>query len=148
MTEAKPATINNNEAIVSSLDLESTICQGEKAIRNAVNKLLFKLEEAGIKKTYALVDGFAVKYLGRIGLNNQKVIIKGDQKSISIAAASIIAKVQRDQNMVKLDQKYPIYFWKRNKGYGTSQHINAIIKYGKSSLHRDLFLRKILNFIT
>lgn len=79
-----------------------------------------------------------------IGLKNQLAIVHGDEKSISIAAASIIAKVERDRTMSKLHQDYPKYGWKKNKGYGTKKHIEVIKKYGKSKLHRELFLRKII----
>ena len=63
-------------------------------------------------------------------------IIKGDQKSISIAAASILAKVTRDRIMYKMDEKYPEYNFKNNKGYPTKQHFKALEKYGITEIHR------------
>ncbi len=66
-------------------------------------------------------------------------IIKGDAKSISIAAASVIAKVTRDKMMYELDEKYPMYDLKNNKGYGTKKHIEAIKKYGITRYHRITF---------
>lgn len=66
-------------------------------------------------------------------------IIKGDSKSISIAAASIIAKVQRDQYMIELDEKYPEYGFKSHKGYVTKKHLNAIKEYGVLDVHRRSF---------
>jgi ribonuclease HII len=66
-------------------------------------------------------------------------IIKGDQKSISIAAASIIAKVTRDRIMRELHKEFPYYDWKQNKGYGTLAHRNAIKEYGISKYHRRSF---------
>ena len=66
-------------------------------------------------------------------------IIKGDSKSISIAASSVIAKVTRDAMMYELDKKYPMYDLKNNKGYGTKKHIEAIKKYGITSYHRLSF---------
>lgn len=66
-------------------------------------------------------------------------IIKGDAKSISIAAASVIAKVTRDRMMYELDKKYPMYDLKSNKGYGTKKHIEAIEKYGITKYHRITF---------
>lgn len=63
-------------------------------------------------------------------------IIKGDAKSISIAAASVIAKVTRDRMMYELDKKYPMYDLKHNKGYGTKKHIEAIKEYGITKYHR------------
>lgn len=70
-------------------------------------------------------------------------IVGGDSKSLSIAAASIIAKVVRDRIMIKLAKKYPQYGWERNKGYPTKEHINAVLKYGACPLHRVTFLKKI-----
>ena len=66
-------------------------------------------------------------------------IIKGDAKSISIAAASVIAKVTRDKMMYELDEKYPMYDLKNNKGYGTKKHLEAIKKYGITKYHRLTF---------
>lgn len=66
-------------------------------------------------------------------------IIKGDSKSISIAAASVIAKVTRDRMMYELDKVYPMYDLKHNKGYGTKKHIEAIKKYGICKYHRLSF---------
>ena len=68
--------------------------------------------------------------------------IKGDDKSISIAAASIIAKVTRDRMMALLHQEFPYYFWAKNSGYGTKEHISAIEKYGPSIHHRLSFKLK------
>lgn len=70
-------------------------------------------------------------------------IIKGDSKSLSIASASIIAKVVRDKIMMKLAKDYPQYGWDRNKGYPTKEHIEAILRYGACKIHRKTFLRKI-----
>ena len=68
-------------------------------------------------------------------------IIKGDAKSISIAAASIVAKVTRDRLMVQYDEVFPEYGFASNKGYGSSQHIEAIRKYGPTSIHRRSFIK-------
>ncbi|MBQ3101448.1 ribonuclease HII [bacterium] len=75
----------------------------------------------------------------------QQTIIKGDSKSATIAAASIIAKVSRDNYMEKLSEKYPEYNFKKNKGYLTAEHIQAIKKVGASDVHRLSFLKNILN---
>lgn len=72
----------------------------------------------------------------------QKYIIKGDAKSASIAAASILAKVSRDRYMKKLDLEFPQYHWAKNKGYLTSEHLDAIDKYGTTKYHRKKFLEK------
>ena len=72
----------------------------------------------------------------------QKYIIKGDSKSASIAAASILAKVTRDRYMEELDAKFPQYNWAKNAGYLTKEHITAIDKYGLTPYHRPSFLKK------
>lgn len=71
-------------------------------------------------------------------------IIKGDAKSISIAAASIVAKVERDAMMVEYDKIYPEYDFAGNKGYGSSKHIEALKKYGPCPIHRQSFIKGIL----
>ncbi len=74
----------------------------------------------------------------------QKFIIKGDARSASIAAASILAKVSRDRYMDKIDMEYPQYDWKNNKGYLTKKHTDAIKKYGITKYHRKSFLKNII----
>ena len=69
-------------------------------------------------------------------------IVKGDALSISIAAASIIAKVTRDRLMKEMDEEYPQYGFLNHKGYGTKEHINAIKKYGICPIHRISFTKK------
>lgn len=93
------------------------------------------------KKITVLVDGTSkIKNLQQ----KQLTIKKGDLKSLHIAAASIIAKVARDNYMSQLHHNYPDYDWQANKGYGTNKHINTIKNQGPSPEHRQLFLRKIL----
>ena len=71
-------------------------------------------------------------------------VIKGDGKSLSIAMASIAAKVTRDREMLRLAEKYPAYGFAQHMGYGTAAHRAALIKHGASPIHRELFLRKLL----
>ena len=73
-----------------------------------------------------------------------KSIIKGDAKSYSIAAASIIAKVTRDRIMRQWNEVYPVYGFEKHKGYGTAMHINAIKEYGLCPLHRRSFVKNII----
>ena len=68
-------------------------------------------------------------------------IIKGDAKSVSIAAASILAKVTRDRMMVEYDALYPEYGFAKHKGYGSQMHIEAIRKYGSCPIHRRTFIK-------
>ena len=70
-------------------------------------------------------------------------IIKGDAKSLSIAAASVVAKVTRDRMMEALDAKYPEYGFASNKGYGSAAHMAALREYGPCPLHRRTFIRNI-----
>ncbi|GIW21416.1 MAG: ribonuclease HII [Candidatus Sericytochromatia bacterium] len=88
-----------------------------------------------------LLDGN--KKIPDIGIE-QKTIVKGDSKSISIASASIIAKVCRDKFMIKIANKYPKYFFQKNKGYGTKEHIEQIKKNGLSDIHRITFCKNII----
>lgn len=74
----------------------------------------------------------------------QVKIIKGDAKSLSIAAASILAKVERDRMMVEYDKLYPEYGFAQNKGYGSKEHIEALKKYGPCPIHRASFIK---NFV-
>lgn len=120
----------------------STVEEIEKInIRNAT-KLSMKrsydnlAEKYKIKANLVLVDGNFVPDLD----TNAKFIIKGDQKSISIATASIIAKVSRDRLLKDMDLEFPQYNWKSNKGYGTKQHMEAIKKYGICKYHRKSFV--------
>ncbi len=86
-------------------------------------------------------DIFLIDAVTDLGLNGQEIpVIKGDASSYSIAAASIIAKVFRDRQMIKLDALYPEYGFARNKGYGTREHIEALKKYGPCPLHRRSFI--------
>jgi ribonuclease HII len=103
------------------------------AMRRAINALR-------IRPDYVIVDGDRLPY----GNCPSTGIIKGDQKSFTIAAASIIAKEIRDRFMVKLGLMYPAYGFERNKGYGTKEHIKAILTEGLSPYHRETFLKKIM----
>lgn len=98
------------------------------------------VEGLGIKADYALIDGNRMPPL----LIDGETVIKGDALSMSIAAASIIAKVSRDRFMLEIDEKYPEYQFSKHKGYGTALHYEMIEKYGISPVHRRSFLKKLL----
>ena len=87
-------------------------------------------------------DVFLIDAVTGLGLNGQAVaIIKGDANSYAIAAASIIAKVTRDRQLIELDKLYPEYGFARNKGYGTPEHIAALKAIGPCPAHRRSFIR-------
>lgn len=93
----------------------------------------------GNNNTLTLVDG---NKLIKNFNHPQQFVIKGDSKSASIAAASILAKVTRDRYMEKLHEEFPMYNWAKNAGYLTKEHLNAIDEYGLTKYHRPSFLRK------
>ena len=101
------------------------------------------LEQLAVKPDLTLIDGnFAPK-----GLKNYKTIINGDEKIKVISAASIIAKVYRDNLMIKLAEEFTNYAWETNFGYGTKAHLEGLKKFGITSHHRKSFkpIHKILS---
>jgi len=98
------------------------------------------VEGLSVKADYALIDGNRMPPLDI----NGETVVKGDSLSMSIAAASIIAKVTRDRFMLELDEKYPEYLFAKHKGYGTALHYEMIEKHGISPVHRRSFLKKLL----
>lgn len=101
------------------------------AMMDAINK---------INPDYVLIDAVTLDNLKV----EQKAIVKGDQKSVSIAAASIIAKITRDRIMVDMDRVYPKYGFLKHKGYGTKEHIDAIKEFGACAIHRNSFIGKFI----
>lgn len=93
------------------------------------------INNLSIKPDYVLIDAMKLEKLSIPSTS----IIKGDLKSITISAASVIAKVTRDRMMYELNQKYPMYRFDKNKGYPTKDHIEAIEKYGILKEHRKTF---------
>lgn len=94
-----------------------------------------------VKPDFALIDGNRVPRGIKIPC---ETAVKGDSKSMSIAAASVLAKVTRDRLMLTYDEKYPAYNFKKHKGYGTREHIELIKKYGPCGIHRLSFLKGVL----
>lgn len=93
-----------------------------------------------VKPDCALVDGNQIPNLDC----DVTTVVKGDAKSESIAAASILAKVSRDRYMLEMAEKYPQYGFEKHKGYGTKLHYEMIEKYGICDIHRKTFLKKVL----
>ena len=98
------------------------------------------IEGLSVKADFALIDGNRVPKDIKIDC---QTVVKGDAKSLSIAAASILAKVTRDRLLLEYDEKYPQYNFAKHKGYGTAEHMEAIRKYGVSEVHRPSFLKKL-----
>jgi ribonuclease HII len=131
----KEKAISYNIAVINNNEID------DRGIAWCNNEVL-KRAVVGLKVPVNLVlsDGYAVNNLN---IDN-KFIIKGDCKSASIAAASIIAKVYRDNIMAEYSKIYPQYNFSSNSGYGTKEHIDAIKKYGICKLHRRSFLKNII----
>lgn len=136
----------NNEDIVYSIkskdnsyiDKVNILNATLDAMKEAVYDLVDKLK---LNDFIVLIDGNRLikdfKY-------NQEAIVKGDSKSLSIAIASIIAKVYRDDMMILYHKEYFNYDFINNKGYGTKKHYEGLLKYGKTPIHRNSFLKKFL----
>lgn len=105
------------------------------AMKRVINNIEHKFD-------HILVDG---NISPDKSMNNISTIVGGDNKSLSIAAASIFAKVVRDKLMDNLDLDYPHYLWRQNKGYCTKQHIDAVKKFGITPHHRKSFLKNIIS---
>ena len=122
------------------------VCISPKEIdeMNILNASLFAmykcLSSLSLEWDIALIDGN--KMIKQIPFEKQKMVVKGDSKSASIAAASIVAKVVRDRIMEKYGKKYPEYGFEKHKGYPTKAHYEAIEKFGLLPIHRLSFCKK------
>lgn len=133
----KNETINWTVKVeVEEIEKINILAASLKAMKEAVEEVECRVD---YDKLMVLVDGcFQIR-----GLEfSQKYVIKGDGRSASIAAASILAKVERDRYMLELDEQYPQYGWAKNMGYLTKEHMAAIDKYGLTPYHRASYLEK------
>ncbi len=127
------------EAVAYSVQFVNPDVIDEINIRNATHLAMENaVRSLSVRPEYIIIDGndkipFDLPY---------EYIIKGDAKSQTIAAASILAKVSRDRLMVELDKKYPQYGFAKHKGYGTAAHMQAIREFGVSEVHRKTFMTK------
>ena len=129
------------KAVAVSIGISDVDVIEKVNILNAT-KLAMKqaIEKLSIKPDYVLIDGNQM-----IDINiKAETVVSGDAKSLSIAAASIIAKVTRDRMLIEFDKKYPEYGFAKHKGYGTKSHIEAIQKYGLTDIHRSSFCKKFV----
>lgn len=135
MAEHPPLWYGVGVASVEEIDRLNILNATHLAMRRAVEKL-------SEQPTFALVDGLAVKGLPIEHL----AIVKGDAKSLSIAAASIVAKVSRDRALTELEARYPGYGFANHKGYGTPEHLNLLRQLGVTPEHRRSFapVREVL----
>lgn len=123
------AVVSISEDIIDQMNILNASLKG----MNEAVKLL------KIKPELLLIDGNRFKNETEIPYH---CIVKGDRKYLSIAAASILAKTFRDDFMINLDQQFPEYNWKSNKGYPTQDHQQALLKYGRTPMHRKSFQLK------
>ena len=150
VNDSKKLTEKKREILYDKI-INSALCVGvglsDVDIIESVNilnatKLAMKqaIENLKIRPDYVLIDGNQ-----RINIDIESdAIVSGDAKSESIAAASIIAKVTRDRMLMQYDKDYPEYGFSKHKGYGTKTHIEAIKKYGLTSIHRPSFCTKFV----
>ncbi|RLD76340.1 MAG: ribonuclease HII, partial [Bacteroidetes bacterium] len=107
---------------------------------NILNASIYSMHRAldllNTKPEHIIVDGNRFKPFNDIPYTT---IVKGDEKYLSIAAASILAKTYRDDYMMKIHKEFPVYNWKQNKGYPTKEHRAAIKEYGITKYHRKTF---------
>lgn len=129
-----------SEAVSYSIAFASVETIEEINILNAAMLAMKRaVEGLDIPAGYALIDGNKTPPIAI----PCEAIVKGDALSMSVAAASILAKVTRDRLMLEYAEKYPEYGFEKHKGYGTKAHNEAILKYGETPIHRPSFLRKL-----
>jgi len=119
--------------VIKIVDIETIDSKNiYQATKDAMKECVKDLK---VKPDVILTDAMPLENMGV----EVRDIVKGDAKSQSIAAASILAKVTRDHIMYELDKKYPEYDFKNNKGYGTKKHINALMEFGITEVHRKTY---------
>ncbi len=137
--------------IIKKQALSFAIAFVEREVIDEINILQASLQAMSqavarltLKPNRVLVDGNITPDVGKIEV---KAIIKGDAKIQAISAASILAKVARDEKMLQYDKVYPVYGFARHKGYGTKEHMQALISHGACPLHRITFapVRRLVN---
>ena len=117
------------------------------AMRKAISDAENQMEEMGNKISKVLIDAVDIGEMKTKSGETIEIIpiVKGDQKSMAVAAASIVAKVTRDRIMIEMSRKYPEYGFEKNKGYGTKEHYTGIENAGITEIHRKTFLKNMPN---
>ncbi len=131
-------------AVASASSKEVDRLNVSRAANLAAGRAVRKLAERhkiDLRKAKIFLDGGLFLKEGSVKFASVRTIVKGDEKIKAIALASIVAKVHRDRLMTKKHSRYPVYGFKRHKGYGTSAHIRLVKRYGLSPLHRKTFCR-------
>lgn len=134
--------IVNNSISYSYAILDNKEIDKINILQASLKAMSIACEKLKVTPDLILIDGNK-KFNSEI---KTEAIVQGDAKSFVIASASIIAKVVRDEIMIKESEKYPQYNWKKNKGYPTKEHFDLVFKYGLSPLHRKSFLKKYIDF--
>jgi ribonuclease HII len=134
-------TINREAIAVGMIVVDADIIDRVNILQATLQAMRDAVLELPASPDFLLIDGNQRVPI----LTPQKPIVKGDSLSISIAAASIIAKVSRDRIMEMYHRQFPHYNFQRNKGYGTKEHLDAIKKFGICKIHRKSFHVKNLN---
>ena len=152
LKDSKKIPFNSREKIAEHIKNNSYYSIGIASVNEILNLNILQasllsmkraINQLAVKPTLTLIDGnFAPR-----GIENFKTIINGDEKIKVISAASIIAKVYRDNLMIKLSKKFSNYSWERNFGYGTKAHLDGLKKFGVTAHHRKGFkpVHKILS---
>ncbi|WP_417431042.1 ribonuclease HII [Halpernia sp.] len=128
--------IKNNSLDFAIAEISSTIIDEENILNASISAMHKALNNLKQKPEFIIVDGNKFRSYQNIP---HECIIKGDQKYLSIAAASILAKNYRDQLMINLHEEFPQYGWNKNMGYATKFHREALIKFGPTIHHRKSF---------
>ena len=149
VNDSKKLTEKKREALFDVIVEQALACsvafgtveeiERDNILATTMNTMKRAVEGLSVKADYAMIDGNRLPPL-EIPC---EYIVKGDAKSMSIAAASILAKVTRDRLMLEYAKKYPEYEGEKHKGYGTKLHVERILEYGPSPIHRLSFLKKI-----
>lgn len=144
ITDSKKLSAKKREACFLDIMQDAQLIIVEIVSPNEIDRLnIYKATQLAMERiiNQANVPGLVDAMPVTCNTKTQS-IIKGDQKSLSIAAASIIAKVMRDKMMDELDVRYPMYGFKQHKGYPTKTHKQAIVEHGRSLVHRKSFMFK------
>jgi len=113
--------------------LQASLLAMKKAVKSVMKEIPAEKPRMVLIDGRQLIPKFEIR---------QSAVIKGDTLSASIAAASVLAKVTRDELMITLSEEFPHYLWHKNKGYGTKDHVKAICEFGVCEHHRKSFLKK------